>query len=278
MNTLSAAIAANRELARLSGICSLLPDESNLLSAIVLKEASASSEIGNIITTHDELYRELVTSSQKIDQSAKEVLSYRSALYKSYKALQNKGNLTINTITEILQELEMNTAGIRRTPGTSLINAMTGEKIYTPPDNPELITSLLSNLEAYINIQTDTDPLIQMAVAHYQFESIHPFYDRNGRTDRIVNVLFLVLKGLLESPVLYLSSYINRNKSKYYHLLQNLHMTSSWEEWILFMLKALKVTSRETLSIIRSIVELMNTTTEQARKGLFELLRNENTG
>ena len=266
--TLSAAIGANRELARLSGFCSLLPDESILLSAIVLKEASASSEIENIITTHDELYRGLVTSSQMIDQSTKEVLNYRSALYKGYNALQNKGLLTINTITEIQQELEMNTAGIRRTPGTSLVNDMTGDTIYTPPDNPGVIISLLSNLEAYINIETDTDPLIQMAVAHYQFESIHPFYDGNGRTGRIINVLFLVLKGLLESPVLYLSSYINRNKSKYYHLLQNLRMTSSWEEWILFMLKAVEVTSRETLSIIRSIVELMNTTTEQAREGL----------
>jgi len=266
--TLSASIAANRELARLSGFCSLLPDESIFLSTIVLKEASASSEIENIITTHDELYRGLVTSSQKTNQPTKEVLNYRSALYKGFNALQNKGLLTINTIIEIQEELEMNTAGIRRTPGTSLVNDMTGETIYTPPDNPEVITSLLSNLEAYINTENDTDPLIQMAVAHYQFESIHPFYDGNGRTGRIINVLFLVLKGLLDSPVLYLSSYINRNKSRYYQLLQNLRMTGSWEEWIIFILKAVEVTSKETLSIIRSIVDLMDTTTEHARKGL----------
>lgn len=266
--TLSAAISANRELAKLSGFCSLLPDESILLSAIVLKEASASSEIENIITTHDELYRGLVTSGQFIDQSTIEVLNYRSALYKGYKALRDRELLTINTIKSIQQELEMNTAGIRRTPGTSLVNDLTGETIYTPPDNPEVIDSLLSNLEAYINLETDIDPLIQMAVVHYQFESIHPFYDGNGRTGRIINVLFLVLKGLLESPVLYLSSYINRNKSRYYHLLQNLRMTNTWVEWILFMLKAVEETSRETLLIIRSIVDLMEKTTELAREGL----------
>jgi len=230
--TLSAAIGANRELARLSGYCSLLPNDSILLSSIVLKEASASSEIENIITTQDELYRALAGSTGQVDQQTKEVLNYRSALYVGYGALRKKGILFLNTILAIQQELEKNNAGIRKTSGTSLVNNTTDEVIYTPPDNPDAIQSLLSNLESFINQDSDIDPLIRMALAHYQFESIHPFYDGNGRTGRIINVLFLVLKNLIESPVLYLSSYINRNKAIYYRLFQDVRDSGDWQGWI----------------------------------------------
>jgi Fic family protein len=266
--TLSAAIGANRELARLSGYCSLLPDDSILLSSIILKEASASSEIENIITTQDDLYRALAGSAGQIDQPTKEVLNYRSALYVGYKALQEKGFLSLNTILAIQEELEKNDAGIRRTPGTNLANEATGEVIYTPPDNPEVLQSLLTNLEVFINRESGIDPLIRMAAAHYQFESIHPFYDGNGRTGRILNVLFLVLNGLIESPVLYLSSYINRNKRDYYRLLQDVRDSGSWEDWILFMLRAVEETSKETLGIISAIVRLMEETTRTAKEKL----------
>jgi Fic family protein len=266
--TLSAAIGANRELARLSGYCSLLPDDSILLSSIVLKEASASSAIENIITTQDELYRALAGSTGQVDQQTKEVLNYRSALYIGYGALRKKGILSLNTILAIQQELEKNNAGIRKTPGTSLVNDTTGEVIYTPPDNPDAIQSLLSNLESFINQNSDIDPLIRMALAHYQFESIHPFYDGNGRTGRIINVLFLVLNNLIESPVLYLSSYINRNKAIYYRLIQNVRDIGDWQGWILFMLKAVEETSRETFMIISAIVELLEKTAAIAREKL----------
>jgi Fic family protein len=266
--TLTAAIGANRELARLSGYCSLLPDESILLSSIILKEASASSEIENIITTQDELYQALASGNRVLDQPTKEVLNYRSALYTGFNALKGKGVLSLNMILEIQQELERNDAGIRRTPGTNLVNDKTGEVIYTPPDNPEVLKKLLSNLETYMNTNSGSDPLIQMAVSHYQFESIHPFYDGNGRTGRIINVLFLVLHGLLDSPVLYLSSFINQQKGQYYHLLQEVRNSGDWEGWILFMLKAVEETSKETLGLIRSIVALIEDTTQRAKECL----------
>ena len=266
--TLAAAIGANRELARLSGFCSLLPDESILLSSIILKEASASSEIENIITTQDELYQALASGRRVIDEPTKEVLNYRSALYVGFSALKEKGVLSLNTILQIQQELERNNAGIRKTPGTNLVNEKSGQVIYTPPDNPDTLSGLLTNLEKYLNTDTDADPLIQMAVSHYQFESIHPFYDGNGRTGRIINVLFLVLRGLLDSPVLYLSSFINRHKAQYYHLLQDVRESGNWEGWILFILKAVEETSKETLEIIQSIVSLMEETTKTAKEGL----------
>jgi Fic family protein len=266
--TLSAAIGANRELARLSGYCSLLPDDSILLSSIILKEAGASSEIENIVTTQDELYRALVVSEGRIDQPTKEVLNYRSALSFGYDALRKKGFLSLNLILAIQERLEMNNAGIRKIPGTNLANETTGEILYTPPDDPEVLKSLLTNLEDFMNRKSDVDPLIRMAVAHYQFESIHPFYDGNGRTGRILNVLFLVMNGLIDSPVLYLSSFINRHKTDYYRLLQDVRDSGNWEGWILFMLKAVEETSKETLNIISAIVELLEKTVEEARKKL----------
>lgn len=265
---LNKAIRANIELARLNGYCSLLPNDSILLSSIVLKEARASSRIENIITTQDALYQALVSKYRVPDQPTKEVLNYRSALYVGFKSVEKTGFMTTNTIIAIQEELENNSAGIRKLSGTSLVNETTGEIIYTPPDNQNTINSLLKNLEMYINTNEGPDTLIKMAVIHYQFESIHPFYDGNGRTGRIINVIFLVLNKLLDSPVLYLSAYINRNRLEYYQLLQAVRTENAWEQWILFILKAVEETSIETLNLIKSIVSLLDQTVELARAKL----------
>ena len=265
---LNQAIRSNIELARLKGYCSLLPNASILLNSIILKEAKTSSEIENIITTQDELYTALASNIKNIDSNTKEVLNYRSAMWKGYNELKQKGFLSINSIMRIQSELEKNNAGIRKLPGTSLVNDRTGEIIYIPPDNEKTILDLLSNLESYINKEDKTDALIKMAVIHYQFESIHPFYDGNGRTGRIINVLYLVQKGLIDNPILYLSDYIIRNKNIYYELLQKVRTDEAWEDWIMFMLKAVEQTSKDTLKMISEIVRLMNRTVDICRKEL----------
>jgi Fic family protein len=265
---LNQAIRSNRELARLKGYCSLLPNDSILLSSIILKEAKTSSEIENIITTQDELYKALADSVKEIDVETKEVLNYRSAIWTGFNELKEKGFLSTNIIIRIQNELEGNNAGIRKLPGTTLVNQQTGESVYTPPDNEESINRLLKNLEDYINQTDDIDPLIKMAIIHYQFESIHPFYDGNGRTGRIINVLYLILKELLDKPILYLSDYIIKNKNRYYDLLQNVRDKNGWEAWIIYMLKAVEITSVETLKMISSIVDLINETTEKCKNEL----------
>lgn len=265
---LNQAIKSNIELARLKGYCSLLPNDSILLSSVILKEAKTSSEIENIITTQDELYIALASNINKVDTNTKEVLNYRSAVWKGFKEQEKRGFISIKTMLDIQEELEQNDAGIRKHPRTSLVNDTTGEIIYTPPDSEEIILKLLRNLEEYINSKDEIDPLIKMAIIHYQFESIHPFYDGNGRTGRILNVLYLVNKKLIDKPILYLSEYIIRNKNKYYTLLQKVRTENAWEEWILYMLKAIEETSKETLKIISSIVDLMSVTTEECREKL----------
>lgn len=265
---LKQAIAAHTELARLKGYCSLLPNEAVLLNTVVLKEARASSEIENIITTHDELYRALVASDTQIDAETKEVLNYRSAVWTGFRSLRQSGLITTNTLVAIQQELEQNNAGIRTLPGTALVNDRSGETVYTPPDDEQTIRDLLRNLEEYLNQADAIDPLIKMAVAHYQFESIHPFYDGNGRTGRILNVLYLVKEGLLDSPILYLSRYIIKRKSTYYELLQRVRTEADWVSWVLFMLKAVEETARQTLQMTQSIFELMEQTILHARDHL----------
>lgn len=169
---------------------------------------------------------------------------------------------------KIQEELEKNSAGIRKLPGTNLVNDKTSEILYTPPNEEKVINDLLSNLEKYINTDDETDDLIKMAIIHYQFESIHPFYDGNGRTGRIINVLYLVLKDLLDSPILFLSSYIIRNKSEYYQLLQKVHNENDWESWIIYILKAVKETAIETYQIIEEISKLINETIITAKEKL----------
>lgn len=197
------------------------------------------------------------------------MLRYRQALYTGgYRFIQERGVLSTNGILQIQQELEENQAGIRRLPGTALRNDRTKETIYTPPDDPVVLQSLLYNLETYLNTETEGDvsPLIKLAVQHYQFESIHPFYDGNGRTGRIINVLYLLLQGLLTKPILYLSDYITQHKADYYRLLQEVRTHQNWTGWILFMLQAVEETSRQTIEQILRLQALFDQTTEQIRR------------
>ena len=200
-------------LAELKGITHTLANPNILINAVILKEAQASSGIENVITTQDKLYQALYAKSAKPDGATKEVLRYREALLMGTRLIKERGFLNTNGIIAIQKELEENNAGLRKLPGTALINDLTNEVIYTPPDNFDTISDLMKNLEQYLNDDADdVSSLIKLAIQHYQFESIHPFYDGNGRTGRIINVLYLILKGLLNEPVLYLSSFIIQNK------------------------------------------------------------------
>ncbi|HNS18720.1 MAG TPA: Fic/DOC family N-terminal domain-containing protein [Bacteroidales bacterium] len=249
-------------LAELKGLAHTLPNQNILINAIVLKEAKASSEIENVITTHDSLYKALTAKSFKPDSATKEVLHYREALFTGSKFIRDKGFLSTNGIIQVQNILEENTAGLRQLPGTTLKNDATGEVIYTPPDDKDAISNLMTNLEKFLNIDEDDDvsPLIKLAVQHYQFESIHPFYDGNGRAGRIVNVLYLMLKGLLDSPILYLSGFIIQNKGEYYRLLRNVTFKAVWEPWILYILKGIEQTATDTIKQVNSINSLLNET------------------
>lgn len=247
--------SAHRYLAELKGISATIPNQAILINTLSLQEAKDSSAIENIITTHDDLYREDILPEYTSSAAAKEVSRYVSVLKKGYSAVKNTGLLTSNHIIDIQAELEAHRSGFRKLPGTELINEQTGEQVYIPPQNHQDIVNLMSNLEKYLNENhiNDVDILIKMALIHYQFESIHPFYDGNGRTGRIINVLYLVLKDLLDIPVLYLSRYIVKNKAAYYSLLQKVRDDGAWEEWILFMLSAVEETSKQTIQIVHAI-------------------------
>lgn len=255
-------------LAELKGLVNTLPNPYILLNAIILQEAEASSEIENVITTQDKLYQALISQNQvSVDPATKEVLRYREALLHGLKIIEKKGFLNTNCIVEIQAILEENSAGIRKLPGTTLTNTKTGKVIYTPPDNYTSIVKLLKNFEDYINIDDDDiSSLIKVAVQHYQFESIHPFYDGNGRTGRIINILYLILKGQLEQPILYLSKYIIDNKSDYYRLLQEVRTKNLWEEWVLFILKGIEETANETKIQINKINKLFSKTESLVKK------------
>lgn len=250
---------AHQALAELKGVSGVIPNQSILISTLSLQEAKDSSAIENIITTHDELYKSDATTKQFANFAAKEVYSYAAALQNGYQQVKKTGLLVNNHILEIQQALVENGAGFRKIPGTMLKNDQTGEVVYTPPQDESLIRSLMNNLEQFINDDTlnDADPLIKMAIIHHQFESIHPFYDGNGRTGRIINILYLVKQGLLDTPVLYLSRYINQNKNEYYRLLQAVRDTGSWEAWVLYMLEGIELTSRQTVSLILGMRDLM---------------------
>lgn len=267
-------------LAELKGLAKTLPNQSILINAIVLKEARASSEVENIITTHDKLYEAITAKSAEPDPATKEVLRYREALIFGFSEIQQKGFLNANGICRIQAILEDNDAGIRSLTGTALKNDRTGETIYTPPDDRAIIQKLMRNLEEYFNQEDDISTLIKLAVQHYQFESIHPFYDGNGRTGRIINVLFLIIHQLLDIPILFLSGYIINHKNDYYRLLQEVRVKGDWEEWILFILKGVEVTARNTIDQINQINSALEQTIEKVRekapriysKELIELL------
>lgn len=251
--------SAHRALAELKGVANSIPRQDILINTLGLQEAKDSSEIENIVTTHDELYKTSIGISKKLNLETKEVKNYIAALKKGYQLVKEKHVLTTNLILEIQAVLEQNNAGLRKLPGTSLKNQQTGEVVYEPPQNAQEIVTLMNNLEVFINDASDSDldPLVKMAVIHFQFESIHPFYDGNGRTGRIINILYLILENLLEIPVLYLSKYIIRNKSDYYSYLQGVRDKNDWESWLLFMLDAIEVISYETIQTINAIKKAM---------------------
>lgn len=243
----------SRALAELKGIVQTMPNQNILINAIMINEAKTSSGIENIVTTHDEIYRAMVRPTNT-SPAAKEVVDYRAAIWEGYKLLKEKGIINTNIIIKIQEKVEHNQAGIRSVPGTVIKNAVTNETIYTPPQKKVEILNYLENLENYINNDDDmVDPLIKLAIIHYQFESIHPFYDGNGRTGRIINILYLVLKDLIDTPILYLSKYIIRNKTEYYRLFQETRKTGNYEDWIVYMLIGIEEMAEETIGIINRI-------------------------
>lgn len=251
--------STHRALAELKGIVSSIPDENILINTLGLQEAKDSSAIENIITTHDDIFKAELNLEGFKSLNAKEVQNYISALKKGFSFIKKNKILTNNDIIVIQSELEKNNAGFRKVPGTALKNATTGEIVYTPPQDYNTILDLMTNLEKYINNPaiSDFDSLTKMAIIHYQFESIHPFYDGNGRTGRIINVLYLVMNDLLNLPVLYLSRYIIENKVNYYKLLQEVRETDNWENWILYMLDSVEQISKETIVLIGKIKDLI---------------------
>jgi Fic family protein len=259
IKVLKALPAAHAALAELKGIASTIPNQNILINTLGLQEAKDSSAIENIITTHDDLYKSELNLDAFKSLEAKEVQNYILALKKGFELIKKDGLLTNRTIIEVQETLEDNNAGFRKLPGTALKNAVTGEVIYTPPQDYEEINQLMSNLEKYINDSEmqDCDPLIKMAMIHFQFESIHPFYDGNGRTGRIINILYLILEGLQNLPILYLSNYIIKHKADYYRLLQKVRDENLWEEWLLFMIKGIEITARETIELVIKIKDLM---------------------
>ncbi len=260
-------------IAELKGIAKIIPNQSILINAIILQEAKDSSEIENIITTQDELYK-AISGNQNINNPAiKEVLYYREALHAGFKRITERKILSVKDIIDIQILLLKNDAGIRKTTGTKLINDQTGEVVYTPPQSEEIINQLLGNLVAYLN--NDSDSLSKMAIIHYQFESIHPFYDGNGRTGRIINILFLILKEYLDIPILYLSSYIIKNKSEYYRLLREVTINENWEDWIIYILKGVEIVAKETINKIVKIKDLLDETVEYVKKSLPKIYSKE---
>ncbi|OFC70828.1 Fic family protein [Alteromonas confluentis] len=254
-SVLKALIAAHRHLAELKGVAKTIPNEGMLISTLALQEAQSSSAIENIITTQDQLYKYQL-HSDKVDPVTKEVAFYAQALHLGYKEVVKVEALTLNTIIEMQEVLEGNRAGLRKTPGTILKNELTGEVVFQPP-SPDRLLAYMTGLEQFINHEQSLDPLVCMALIHHQFETIHPFYDGNGRTGRIINILYLVLSGLLDTPILYLSRYINHTKDQYYSLLQTVRDTNEWEAWILYILKAVSVTAKHTTAVVEAIGDLL---------------------
>jgi Fic family protein len=266
---LKQAVRAGRALAELKGISKTIPNEAILINTLPLLEAKNSSEIENIVTTQDDLFKEELFRNEVKNAAAKEVSNYGKALIQGYKSIKETGLLTNNQILTIQGIIEQNRAGFRKLPGTELKDNF-GKTIYIPPQNPNDIINLMNNLEKVINEQTffDVDPLIKMAVIHYQFESIHPFYDGNGRTGRILNILYLVKEGLLDLPVLYLSRYIIKNKTDYYRFLQNVRTSEAWEDWLMFLLKGVEETAVFTTKLIIDIRNLMQDYKQRIRSEL----------
>lgn len=256
---------ASRNLAELKGVAASIPNQDILISTLTLQEARDSSAIENIVTTQDDLYRE-DDPATATGTAVKEVLRYRQALQAGHAQVRRTGLLTLNTILDIQQQLECNRAGLRKLPGTALRDG-DGRLVYEPPQDAIEVARLMGELERFIHDEPPfaADPLVKMALIHHQFESIHPFYDGNGRTGRIVNVLYLVKEGLLDIPVLYLSRHIVRTKPDYYRLLQAVREQDAWEDWVLYMLDAVANTAAETVATIQAIKALLQQTKQRIR-------------
>jgi len=246
-------------LAELKGVSSTIPNVTILINTLVIQEAKDSSAVENIITTHDEIYKAGLNIAKFQTVAAKEVQRYATALKTGYEDIRNKQVITHASIKKIQGILEQNDAGYRQVPGTKLENDQTKEVVYVPPQLHTEIVQHMDVLLAYINDDqlADTDPLIKMAIIHHQFESIHPFYDGNGRTGRILNILYLILKDILDIPTLYLSRYIIKNKAEYYRLLQGVRDNNIWETWILFILKGCEEIATESIALIKEVKNLM---------------------
>jgi Fic family protein len=260
---------ANKALAELKGIAKKLPNQSMLVNTIALREAKASTAIENIFTTDDELYKALTISEYGLNGNAKEVLRYRQALRKGYNEIVKKQALTIETLIDIYQEIKQVNDSIRPPQTETVIlkrgsGSLTGEVVYTPPRGTQIIQQKLNNLVEYINDDSKYpyDPLLKIAISHYQFEAIHPFRDGNGRVGRILSILLMIQKQLLEVPILYLSAYIIREKDEYYELLKNVTALKRWSSWIIYILRAVEETSKYTISKIEEIDRLFSKTTE----------------
>ena len=250
---------AHRYLAELKGIAASIPNEAILINTLALQEAKDSSEVENIVTTHDELYKANLFEEAITTPATKEVQDYTFALKQGFHTARSSKLIRLTDILSIQENLEHNNAGLRKLPGTDLKNARTGEVIYTPPQHASDIEALMDNLITFINDDQicDADPLVKMAIIHHQFESIHPFYDGNGRTGRILNILYLVAKDLLNLPVLYLSRYIIQHKADYYNNLQAVRDTGNWEPWLLYILDGIIGTAQNTIDLITKMKSLM---------------------
>ncbi|WP_110707261.1 Fic family protein [Salinicola sp. CR57] len=274
---LKQAAKAHRYLAELKGVAATIPNEEILINTLTLQEARHSSEIENIITTQDDLYRAVVADEAQIDSQTKEVQDYATALRASFRSVRQSRLLRLNDILVIQETLEKNRAGLRKLPGTALRNQATGEVVYEPPQAAPEIERLMGNLVDYVNDDQlcDADPLVKMAIIHHQFESIHPFYDGNGRTGRIINMLYLVSKGLLDLPVLYLSRYLIQTKARYYQELQAVRDSGDWEPWLLYMLEGISQTAQQTIELIGQIRDLMQYTKHRIREECPKIYRQE---
>jgi Fic family protein len=265
----AALTVAHRHLAELKGLCESLPNEAILLDTLGIQEAKDSSEIENIITTHDELFASQEDSA--VTPAAKEVRHYVTAMRTGYEAVRSSGLIRLETVLAVQAELEQNRAGLRKLPGTVLKNEATGTVIYEPPQDAAEVESLMSNLIDFIHADDGLDPLLHMAITHHQFESIHPFYDGNGRTGRILNLLMLQREGLLDLPVLYLSRYITTTKPDYYRLLQTVRDQERWADWCLYLLRGVAVTSRSAIKLVKAFRDLMLKTKHELRERLPKL-------
>lgn len=267
-------ITARAALAELKQAADLIPNPTVLINTIPLLEAKDSSEIENIVTTSDRLFRHADSHDGQADPATKETLRYRTALHQGFRSLEERP-LCIRTAVEICTTIKGVEMDIRRTPGTQLVSDRNGQSIYTPPEGETLLRQLLANWERFLHDERELDPLIRMAVGHYQFEAIHPFTDGNGRTGRAINILVLIQEKLLTLPVLYLSRYIIAHKADYYRLLQKVTSEQAWEEWVLYMLRAVEETAQWTTGKIAAIRSLAEHTTEHVRERLPKIYSRE---